>query len=469
MPRARYPVLAAIVLLLAASAASGATRRILYVTATDGFRHSDAIDASVEVMQELARESGVLEIVHTEDISLLNADYLRNFDALYFYTSGELPLSDRQKSDVLDFVRQGKGFGGSHSATDCLYTWPEYGDLIGGYFDGHPWAQEAAVDVEDPQNPLVAHAAPGFRFIEEFYQFRAFSRDQVRVLLTLDTRSVDMGAAGINRTDGDFALAWIRNYGKGRVFYSAFGHFPDSFKLQPVRTMLLKALLWLTGEIETDATPRSGPSTPVPAIAAGGVRNLSGDSSAFAPGDIAAIAGNTLTGVRGIGGASQDCVFHRCRGAADPADLPFGDAAGVDLVTQGVDVVAQFNAGAFNFSADLFRIITHRSSFVHRKGFVEQGGEVIGGLFVAFEGVRDLLHGVRGLRQPADRPQRFASRGGQDGADDAPDDRDDHGGPAQPSGGADGPPQGDGHEQQHEVPGDRGAAEHAGAFPGAGG
>src|SRR6266567_1795449 len=169
---------------------SAAPRRILYVTATYGFRHSDSIDASVAVFQQLAQESGVLEIVHTEDVSLLTADYLRNFDAVYFFTSGELPLSDQQKADLLDFVRSGKGFGGSHSATDCLYTWPEYGDMIGGYFDGHPWAVEAAVDVEDPQNPLVAAAAPGFRFTEEFYQFRNFSRDRVRVLLTLDTRSV---------------------------------------------------------------------------------------------------------------------------------------------------------------------------------------------------------------------------------------------------------------------------------------
>jgi type 1 glutamine amidotransferase len=281
--------------LLPASSASSGPHRILYVTATYGFRHSDSIDASITVFQELAQESGVLEIDRTEDVSLLTADNLRNYDAVYFFTSGELPLSDLQKADLLDFVRSGKGFGGSHSATDCLYTWPDYGEMIGGYFDGHPWAQEAAIDVEDPQNPLVAHAAPGFRFTEEFYQFRDFSRDRVRVLMTLDTRSVDMAASGINRTDGDFALAWIRNYGKGRVFYSAFGHFPDSFRLPPVRTMLLKALLWLTGEIDADATPRSGPSAPPPSISVGGVRSVAGDNDAFAPSDIVVVTGDRLT------------------------------------------------------------------------------------------------------------------------------------------------------------------------------
>jgi uncharacterized protein len=281
-----------LLLVLTAAIAQGASKRILYVTATAGFRHTDSIDASVVVMQSIAKESG-LEIVHTEDLSLISADILKTFDAVYFFTSGELPLSDGQKADLLDFVRSGKGFGGSHSATDTLYTWPEYGELIGGIFDGHPWVQEAAVDVEDPEDPIVARLSPSFRATEEFYQFRAFSRDRVRVLLTLDTRSINQAAEGVHRTDGDFALAWIRNYGSGRVFYSAFGHFAESFQSPPLRAMLLKALLWLTGGIDADAAPRSGPSASVPAI--GGIRNLSGGSDAFAPGDLIAISGARLT------------------------------------------------------------------------------------------------------------------------------------------------------------------------------
>jgi len=270
---------------ICAAVAHAAPKRILYVTATYGFRHVDAIPVSIAVFNQLAQESGAFEVVNTEDISLINAAYLANFDAVYFYTSGELPLTDQQKADLLDYVRSGHGFGGSHSATDCLYSWSDYGDLIGGYFDGHPWAQEAAIDVEDPQNPLVAHTAPGFRFTEELYQFRNFSRDRVRVLLTLDTRSVDMSAPGINRTDGDFPLVWIRPYGKGRVFYSAFGHFPDSFRLEPLRTVLLKALLWLTGQVDADAAPRNGPPP--------NVASLGADS--FAPGSIVVVTGDHLT------------------------------------------------------------------------------------------------------------------------------------------------------------------------------
>jgi uncharacterized protein (TIGR03437 family) len=281
--------------MLCAYAAFAAPRRILYITATYGFRHSDSIESSIAVFQQLAQESGAFEIDHTEDVSLLTAVNLRNYDAVYFFTSGELPLSDQQKTDLLDFVYQGKGFGGSHSATDCNYTWPDYGELIGGYFDGHPWVQEASVDVEDPQSPVVAHAAPSFRFTEEFYQFRAFSRDRVRVLLTFDTHTVDLTAPGVDPTDGDFALAWIRNYGKGRVFYSAFGHFPESFSQEPVRTLLLQGLLWLTGQIDVDVTPRSGPSARPPSIAPNGVQDVSGSTNSFAPGGIIAISGDHLT------------------------------------------------------------------------------------------------------------------------------------------------------------------------------
>jgi len=284
-----------ILTIAAANAALGATHRILYVTATYGFRHG-SIDASIEVMQQLAADSGgVFAVDHTEDVSLINGNNLRNYDAIYFFTSGELPLNDQQKADLLDFVRSGKGFGGSHSATDTLYTWPEYGEMIGGIFDGHPWTQEASEDVEDPENPIVQHLAPSFRALEEYYQFRNFSRDNVRVLLTLNTGTVDPGADGVNRTDGDFASVWIRRYGQGRVFYSAFGHFDDSFRLPMFRTMLTKALLWLVGEFDMDATPRSGPSWPAPSLTTAGVTTPGGSSDAFAPGSVVQITGERLT------------------------------------------------------------------------------------------------------------------------------------------------------------------------------
>src|SRR5207302_6941898 len=133
-------------------------KRVLYLTLSAGYRH-DSIPTSMEVMRAL--DPAHLEIFATEDTSYINADALRGFDAVFFFTSGELPLSDGQKAALLEFVRSGKGFGGAHSATDTLYTWPDYNGLIGATFDGHPWVQKVRLDIEDPANPIVAGQGAG--------------------------------------------------------------------------------------------------------------------------------------------------------------------------------------------------------------------------------------------------------------------------------------------------------------------
>lgn len=267
-----------------------AASRVLYVTCTAGFRH-DSIPASKQVLQDLATSSGRLEVVPTEDLSLITTDTLRGFDAVFFFTSGELPLTDRQKSDLLSFVRGGGGFGGVHSATDTFYAWPDYGDLIGAYFDGHPWVQQVGIDVEDPDHPAMRGLAPSFRIVDEIYQFRDFTRDRTRVLMTLDTNSVDLGAEGVHRSDGDFALAWSRLYGKGRVFYTALGHLESTWRDERFQRMLLNALLWLTGQVDGDGGPRGA----TPAIADGGVGDALVPGRAVAPGAYISIYGQNLT------------------------------------------------------------------------------------------------------------------------------------------------------------------------------
>lgn len=266
-------------------------KRVLFLTHSAGFRH-DSIAAAIRSFQQIAARTGTLEIAATEDVSQINAANLRGYDAVFFFTSGELPLSTQQKRELLDFVRSGKGFGGAHSATDTLYTWEEYGDLIGGYFDGHPWVQEVRIDVEDPAFPGMQGVGDNFRIVEEIYQHRGFSRQNVRVLMTLDTRTVDLAAPGVNRTDGDFALTWCRRYGSGRVFYTALGHFDETWLDPRFQQVLEGALLWLTGEVDGDAVPRAPAA---PAIAEGGIGGVAGASPQHAPGSIIAIYGQQLT------------------------------------------------------------------------------------------------------------------------------------------------------------------------------
>jgi uncharacterized protein (TIGR03437 family) len=293
--------------LLFAAFAAGQTKRVLYVTHSAGYRH-ESIPASIEVMRQAALASGRLEIVATEDVSMLNAATLRDFDAVLFFTSGELPISDSQKEDLLAFVRAGKGFGGVHSATDTLYTWAAYGELIGARFQGHPWVQEVRIDVEDPAHPAVKQLAPGFVILDEIYQFREFSRERVRVLLTLDANSVNLAAPDVNPGTDDFPLAWCREFGAGRTFYSALGHFEGTWRDARFVNMMIEALLWLTRQTEADAAPKPPKQ---PSFAADGIANSASfqPRMTISPGSLITIFGANLTAGAAIAADARDPPF----------------------------------------------------------------------------------------------------------------------------------------------------------------
>lgn len=211
--------------------------RVLMVTATAGFRH-DSIPAATEALRSMAAESGDFAVTVTEDLNMLSASNLNNFDVLFFaLTTGELPLTADQKAAILAFVQGGKGFMGAHSATDTLYSWPEYEDLIGARFKEHPWTQAARVIVEDLSHPATEGLGPNFSLTEEFYTFQENPRPSVHVLLRLDPGSV--GAVG------DFPLGWSNNYGSGRVYYNALGHFSETWRDARVRRQFAGAIQWL--------------------------------------------------------------------------------------------------------------------------------------------------------------------------------------------------------------------------------
>lgn len=217
-------------------------KKVLYLTHSAGFRH-EVLPLSAEILKELGGRGG-FEVTATEDLSQVSREGLRRYAAVVFYTTGELPLSAEQKAALLDFVKSGGGFVGVHSATDTFYKWPEYGELIGGYFDGHPWHQQVRVNVEDRRHPSTRHLGESFVLTDEIYQFKNFSRSRVRVLLSLDAGSVDLSKKDVRRADRDFALAWRRDYGRGRVFYTALGHRPEVWRDERFQRHLSGGLRW---------------------------------------------------------------------------------------------------------------------------------------------------------------------------------------------------------------------------------
>ena len=217
--------------------------RILYFTHSAGYRH-DSIELSQVILRQVGGVSGMFDITSSEDVSEFTVENLARYDAVMFYTTGELPMSGAQKAALLDFVRSGHGFVGVHSATDTYYDWPDYLELIGGYFDGHPWHQSVRIDVADRSNALVSFLGTSLEINDEIYQIRDFDESGSRVLLRLDPASVDLTRDGVHRRSYGWPLAWTRSYGEGRVFYTALGHEAGVWRDSRYQWLLLNAINW---------------------------------------------------------------------------------------------------------------------------------------------------------------------------------------------------------------------------------
>jgi type 1 glutamine amidotransferase len=235
-------------------------KRLLVITESRGFVHDvarrkDGQQCLVEqTITEIGRKSGDFDTVCSQDSRKeITAENLKNFDAVFFYTTGELPLSDVQKDDLLAFLRAGKGFGGSHCAADTFYKWAQYGDLIGAYFAGHPpGLQKIRVIVEDTKHPATKHLGKTFAIEDEIYQFKGpYSRQKLHVLMHVDMKSTP----NLWRKDGDNPLSWTHEYGKGRVFYTALGHDPKVWRDERFQQHLLGGLRYILRLAEADATP----------------------------------------------------------------------------------------------------------------------------------------------------------------------------------------------------------------------
>ncbi|MFN7993765.1 MAG: ThuA domain-containing protein [Bryobacteraceae bacterium] len=266
----RFPALliAAILLTGAGFAQTQNTRKkLLAVGEEKGYRH-ESVSHALATIERLGRENGLWDTTIRTDTEVLtkrkleyNAPNLNHFDAVLFYTGGNLEMDDSQKSDFLSFIHDdGKGFIGVHSATITFTNWPEYGEMIGGYYDEHPWMTfDAPILVEDRSFPGMGQWAPSFVLHDEIYQMRNYSRDRLRVLLRLDPDKVDLANKRVHRTDHDFAVAWAKMYGKGRVFYSTLGHPVENWDRPDMQRMYVEAIKWALKLTDADITPRPLP------------------------------------------------------------------------------------------------------------------------------------------------------------------------------------------------------------------
>ena len=248
---------ASLVVLTATSpAADPPKRKLLFLTHSAGFQHSsitrpkdkpDELSHAEKVLTEIGTNAGI-EVTCTKDCSLINANNLKKYDAVFFYTTGDLPIPNRQ--DLLDYVKAGHGFIGSHCATDTFHGWKDgdklpYIEMIGAEFTTHHAQEESRVEVADPKSPAAVHIkGTDFRINDEWYVFKNVSPD-IHPILVLDTKS--MKQENYNKL-APYPIAWSKSYGKGRVFYTGMGHREDVWTNPLFQEHVIAGIKWAMGE-----------------------------------------------------------------------------------------------------------------------------------------------------------------------------------------------------------------------------
>lgn len=252
-----------------------AAKKVLFFTKSAGFQHSvitrsgDKLGLAERIMLELGMKNNI-EIVVSKDGSLFNPDKIGQFDAFHFHTTGDLtqagndkttPMTPEGKDAFLAAVKAGKGFMGTHCATDTFHSQGDkidpYIEMIGGEFAGHGAQQVSKLETADTGFPGVKDFGEKFELKDEWYSQKNLA-DDLHVIIA----QVTEGMKGREYERPNFPETWARMHGQGKVFYSSMGHREDVWENAKFQDLLVGALKWVTGQVEHSVEPNVSKVTP---------------------------------------------------------------------------------------------------------------------------------------------------------------------------------------------------------------
>lgn len=215
-------------------------KKILVFSKTAGYRHTSSIVSGKKVILELAQKNK-FEADTSENAEVFNAENLSQYATVVFLcTTGNI-LNDQQQKAFEQYIHNGGGYVGLHSAADTEYDWPWFGELNGAYFKSHPRPQEAIFNVLIDNNIATAHLPKAWKRFDELYNFKWIGTD-LNILINIDESSYNGGANGENHP-----MAWYHEFDGGRGFYTALGHDNKSWEDPLYQQHVLGAIKYAMG------------------------------------------------------------------------------------------------------------------------------------------------------------------------------------------------------------------------------
>jgi type 1 glutamine amidotransferase len=234
--------------------------RILMVTQSQGFKHSSVsrkeglLAPAEQALTEIGIKSNLFRVDCTQDVAKdFTKENLQNYDIVFFYTTGDLPIPEETRNYFFNewLKQKGHGFIGAHSAADTYHNYEPYWDMIGGTFNGHPWnaGDRVTIAVHDPKHPASKPWGQEFEIQDEIYQFKNWQPEKVRVLMSLNMAKTKL------KKPYHVPILWVKNYGDGKVMHMSLGHNESVWNNENYRESLLGGIRWVLNLEEGDATP----------------------------------------------------------------------------------------------------------------------------------------------------------------------------------------------------------------------
>ena len=238
-------------------------RKLLVIESLHGMSHNTIPHTNVMV-ERMGKITGAWETEFSNDLDNLKYPKITQYDGVFLNDIvGEFAADPAVRDGLARFVREGGGMAGIHGTPWASRNWPEFAEMIGAQSAPHR-IEQGIMKVYDRSSPVMKpFQEKDLNFKEEYYRFQTEGQgrlqwDKVRVLMTveLDDPKVEPRPwTGYKRPDNIYPVSWIRNYGKGHVFYSSLGHMPETFMTPELVGHFLAGLQFMLGDLEANATP----------------------------------------------------------------------------------------------------------------------------------------------------------------------------------------------------------------------